>query len=72
MNKDCTVSLVGASKLSQIEDNLKAIDLVKKWTPEIDAKIEALLGNKPDAEWDFKNFNFATKGRREQNLDIQN
>jgi aryl-alcohol dehydrogenase-like predicted oxidoreductase len=42
-NQDVSVCLLGASKPSQIEENLKALQLYKKWTPEIEEKIEVTL-----------------------------
>jgi len=35
-NKDISTVLFGASKVSQIEDNFKAIEVAKKFTPEIE------------------------------------
>jgi len=38
-------AITGATKVSQVDENLKALDV--KITPEINAKIEAVLNNKP-------------------------
>lgn len=46
-NKDVSVALTGASKPEQLVDTLKAVDILKKYTPEIDAKIEEIFGNLP-------------------------
>jgi len=46
-NKDVSTCIVGASKPEQMSDNLGAIDVVKKWTPEIEKKMEEIMGNKP-------------------------
>eukprot|EP00824_Muranothrix_gubernata_P002652 TRINITY_DN1320_c0_g1_i1.p1 TRINITY_DN1320_c0_g1~~TRINITY_DN1320_c0_g1_i1.p1 ORF type:complete len:383 (-),score=81.47 TRINITY_DN1320_c0_g1_i1:4-1152(-) len=46
-NTDVSTAIIGASKPSQVEDNLKAVALLKKWTPELEAKIEEILGNQP-------------------------
>jgi aryl-alcohol dehydrogenase-like predicted oxidoreductase len=40
-NNDVSTSIIGASKKYQMEDNLGAMKIYKKWTPEIEAKIEA-------------------------------
>lgn len=52
MAKKPTTSTVilGASKPEQVLDNLKALEIIPKLTPEIDAKIEEILGNKPEAD----------------------
>ena len=53
-NKDITTTIFGASKISQVEDNLAAMEVVKKWTPEIEEKIEKILDNTPTAAYDYK------------------
>lgn len=40
--------IMGASKVSQIEENLKAVDVVPKLTPVIMEKIEAIIQSKPE------------------------
>jgi aryl-alcohol dehydrogenase-like predicted oxidoreductase len=40
--------ILGASKPSQITDNLKAIEVMGKLTPEVLEKIEEILKNKPE------------------------
>ena len=39
VNKDVTVALVGATKLVQMEDNLKALEVAGKWTEDLELKI---------------------------------
>ncbi len=41
-------AITGATKLSHVDENIKALDV--KITPEIDARIEAILQNKPVAK----------------------
>jgi len=55
-SKDVSSAICGHSKVSQVEDNCKAAEMLKKFTPEIDAKIEKLLNNRPDPGMDFKTF----------------
>jgi voltage-dependent potassium channel beta subunit len=55
-NKDVSTALCGFSRVSQIEDNVKAVDMYKKLTPEIDARIEKVLNNRPDAGFNPKTF----------------
>ena len=39
VNKDVTVAFVGATKLVQMEDNLKALEVAGKWTEDLELKI---------------------------------
>jgi len=47
---NCNVSTVilGASKLAQLEENLKASELKTRLNPEFMEKIDVILGNKPE------------------------
>ncbi|TDL20912.1 voltage-gated potassium channel beta-2 subunit [Rickenella mellea] len=45
--------ILGASKPEQVIDNLKAIEVIPKLTPEIEEKIERILDNAPEAETTF-------------------
>ena len=46
-NKNVSTVILGASKVSQLDENLKAFDAVPKLTDEVMTKIEAILQNKP-------------------------
>jgi voltage-dependent potassium channel beta subunit len=46
-NPNVSTVILGASRLSQLEDNLKSLDVVDKLTPEVMGKIEAIVDNKP-------------------------
>ncbi len=46
-NPNVSTVILGASRVEQLEENLKAVDVVDKLTPEVMAKIEAILGNAP-------------------------
>ncbi|KAE8231059.1 hypothetical protein CF326_g3932 [Tilletia indica] len=45
--KHVSTVILGATKPEQLEENLKALDIIDKITPEVDEKIEEILGNKP-------------------------
>jgi voltage-dependent potassium channel beta subunit len=47
-NPHVSTVILGASKKSQLVDNLKALDSKSKMTPDVMAKIEEILGNKPE------------------------
>jgi voltage-dependent potassium channel beta subunit len=51
--KNTSCVLLGASKLSQLEDNLKALDVVPKLTPEVLEKLEALWQTRPVQEKNY-------------------
>ena len=55
-NKDTSVALMGFSRLSQVADNIGALTVLAKWSPEIEAKVEAILENMPTPEIDWKTF----------------
>ena len=52
-NPNVSTVILGASKRSQLEDNLKALDSKAKMTPDVLARIDELLGNKPAAPQRF-------------------
>ena len=49
-NPHTSTVILGASRPEQILDNLKAIEVMHKLTPEIIAKIERVLENAPESE----------------------
>lgn len=56
--------ILGASKLSQMEENLKAMDLLPLLTPEIEKEIDEIMGNVPLAEMNYMNFSRKTGWRQ--------
>ena len=60
--KHATTSTVilGATKPEQLLENLKALEVIPKLTPEVLKKIEGILGNKPQPEVSV--FGLAGKG----------
>lgn len=49
LNPNVSTCILGASSLEQLEENLKALDVLPKLTPEIVDEIEKILDNKPPA-----------------------
>ncbi|UII24411.1 aldo/keto reductase [Fulvivirga maritima] len=47
-NDNVSTVILGASKTSQLEENLKAVDATSKLTTEVMDKIETILDNKPE------------------------
>jgi voltage-dependent potassium channel beta subunit len=48
-NPNVSTVILGASRLSQLEDNLEAMDTLEKLTPDVMEKIETIVENKPAA-----------------------
>jgi len=48
-NPNVSTAILGATKKQQLLDNLKALDVVEKLTPEVMEKIEAIIKTKPAA-----------------------
>ncbi|MFM1745844.1 MAG: hypothetical protein RLZZ630_1781 [Bacteroidota bacterium] len=46
-NPNVSTAILGASKPSQLEENLKAIDAVRLLTDEVMHRVDAVMGNKP-------------------------
>ncbi len=53
-NPNVSTVITGASKVSQVEENMKAINFVEALTPEIMERIEEILQNRPDSVPDFR------------------
>lgn len=53
-NKDVSTCLLGFSKLSQVDENLKAMEIYRKWNKDIEKKIRDVLGNEPEVDMDFE------------------
>lgn len=53
-NPNVSTVITGASKTSQVHENLKALDVAGQLTEEIMAKIEEILENKPKPEEDYR------------------
>ncbi|RLN88613.1 hypothetical protein BBJ28_00026502 [Nothophytophthora sp. Chile5] len=46
-NENVSTVLVGASRPSQLEENLKALEFESKMTPEVKAKVDAVVNFVP-------------------------
>ncbi len=46
--------ITGASRPSQVTENMAALDLSARLTPEVMARIDEILGNRPDAPTDWR------------------
>ena len=48
-NPNTSTVILGASSPEQVTQNLKALEVIPKLTPEVLEKIEKILGNAPEA-----------------------
>ena len=53
-NPNVSTVITGASRPEQVVENMKALDVVEKLTPEVMERIEMILQNKPAPEEDFR------------------
>jgi voltage-dependent potassium channel beta subunit len=53
-NPNVSTVITGASKPQQVSENMKAVDLMEKLTPEVMEQIESVLDNKPEAVSDYR------------------
>ena len=47
-NPNVSTVITGASRVSQVHENMQALDVVAKLTPDVMERIEGILGNKPE------------------------
>jgi voltage-dependent potassium channel beta subunit len=53
-NPNVSTVITGASKVSQVAENMKALDVLPKLTPDVMDRIEKVLSNKPELVGDFR------------------
>ncbi len=53
-NPNVNTVITGASKPSQVSENMKALDIVQKLTPDVMERIESILENKPEPHSDYR------------------
>lgn len=59
--------ILGTSRVEQLDENIKALDVVEKIDAKLEEEIDQILGNAPEAELDWKTF--TPKDRRRIHLD---
>ena len=68
-NPDCSTTILGASRVSQLEETVKAVEIYKKLDKDILIEIEKILGNVPKGEIDYRDWQ-ELPSRRNINLDV--
>ena len=68
-NPDVSTIILGASRVSQLEENIKALEIYKKLDKDILLEIEKILNNVPKGEIDYRDWK-ELPTRRNMNLGI--
>lgn len=54
VNPNVSTTITGASRVEQVKENMKAMDYVDQFTPDVIEKIESILENKPPEPFTFR------------------
>lgn len=54
-NQDVSTAIIGASQVSQIDDCLGSLQLLEKWTPELEQRINTVLDTTPTPKFNWEN-----------------
>jgi aryl-alcohol dehydrogenase-like predicted oxidoreductase len=66
-NTDVSTCLLGFTKIEQVEENLKALELYKKWDSDLEKKVNDALNNAPESDLNWRSWK-DMKSRREEAL----
>ena len=55
-NNDVSTALFGAKTKKQLDENLVAVEVLDRFTKEIDEKIEKILANRPSTARNFVSY----------------
>jgi aryl-alcohol dehydrogenase-like predicted oxidoreductase len=55
-NKNVSTAITGAKSLEQLTESLKALEVYRKWTPELDQRVNKILGTTPEPKTDYTVF----------------
>ena len=62
-SKDVSTVIFGVSRPTQVEENLRAVEVAKKLTPEVLARIESTMQTRPEAPFDWRTMSPAPSRR---------
>ena len=63
---DTSTAILGFSRVSQIDENLKAIEVLEKWSPELEKRCSEALNNTPEMELNWRTWKPEHARRTEQ------
>ena len=55
-NKDVSTCIMGATKVEQLVDNLKALDIFKKWNKSMEEKVEKAMKTQPTPPFNWRDW----------------
>jgi voltage-dependent potassium channel beta subunit len=53
-NQNVNSCILGASRPNQLLENVESLKFVNKITPEVNKRVDEIVGNKPSQDWDMK------------------
>ena len=53
-NKDVSTCILGFTRVEQVTENLKALELYYQWNADIEKRVRNILGNDPEADMDWR------------------
>jgi len=53
-NQDVSTVILGFTRLEQVDENLKSLELFAKWNEQIEKKVRAVLNNEPETDMDWR------------------
>ena len=53
-SKDVSTCILGFTRLEQVDENLRAIELYNKWNADIEKQVNDILDNAPEADMDWR------------------
>ena len=53
-NRDVSTCILGFTRLEQVHENLKALELYKKWNSDLEKKVRDILQNDPEVDMDWR------------------
>jgi len=53
-NRDVSTCILGFTRIEQVTENLKALELYQQWNADIEKRVRDILGNDPEADMDWR------------------
>lgn len=53
-NKDVSTAIIGARSVNQLDENIKALELLKKFDNNLDDRLDKIFENRPITDTDFR------------------
>ena len=66
-NRDVSTCILGFTRIEQVTENLKALELYNQWNADIEKKVRDILGNDPEVDMDWRRW-APMPARRDQAL----